>query len=277
VSLRTEVARALVERGFKTRLVARVAGVSRGVLRRQERPADPRSEKIRDLVKALAEENPRYGTPRITVLVRRTGDIVNHKRVERIWDEEGLQLPRRRPKKRRLGEPQVRPFLATRPNEVWCYDFLHAKTEYGVKLRFLSIIDEFTRELLTIRVEKTFDSKVVLETIEALVEARGASPTYVRSDNGSEFVAEAVRKWWLEHGTQPVFIEPGSPWQNGYIESFHDKLRSECLDRERFWSRAEAQVISEWFRRHYNTARPHSSIDYMTPVEKFATTTAVEY
>lgn len=276
MSLRVEIARSLVMRGFKERAVSRATGVSRGAIRRPEPAPDLRAETIRAKVRDLARIYPCFGSPRITAAVRRGGEIANHNLVERLWAEERLQLPRKRRKKRRLGEPQMRPFPATRPNEVWTYDFLHARTEYGVKLRFLSIIDEFTREVLTVRVEKIFPSKVVLETIEALVKERGASPTYIRSDNGSEFIAEAVRRWWLEHGTQPVFIEPGSPWQNGFVESFHDKFRTECLNREIFWSRAEAQVVAGWYRRHFNTERPHSSLDYMTPVEKSAATTTVD-
>jgi transposase InsO family protein len=202
----------------------------------------------------------------MTNLLRRQGYTVNHKRVERLWRLDGLPLRRRRKRKRRLPDAQARPRPATCPNEVWCYDFLFDRTEYGQKLKILTVLDEYTRECLEVRVEKRMDSRHVMETLDELMQERGV-PTYTRSDNGSEFIAERLRNWLSGRGTEPVFIEPGSPWENGFAESFHASLRDECLNEEIFYSRGECQVLVDWWRRMYNAERPHSSLGYRTPME----------
>ena len=152
------------------------------------------------------------------------------------------------------------------PNHVWSYDFVEDRTERGGKLRILVIIDEYTRQCLTTRVEPSVPASVVIEVLEWLLLTRGV-PKYIRSDSGPESISTAVRQWLKESGCQTLFIKPGSPWENGYIESFNDKLRGECLNREVFRNGREAQTIVEAFRQEYNNYRPHSSLGYLTPVE----------
>ena len=214
----------------------------------------------------LAIRHSRYGYRRITVLLQREGFRVNKKRVYRIWRSEGLGLPRRRPKRRRMGLTGEIVNKAEYPNHVWSYDFVEDRTERGGKLRILVIIDEYTRECLAIRVEPSIPGSVVIEILEWLFFTRGV-PKYIRSDNGPEFIAKAVCQWLETSGCQALFINPGSPWENGYIESFNDKLRDECLNREVFRNGREAQAIVETWRGEYNNYRPHSSLDYLTPVE----------
>jgi len=175
-------------------------------------------------------------------------------------------LPRRRKRKRRRTPITQRAYSATSPNEVWSYDFIHDRTEYGQKLKFLTVLDEYTRECLEIRVEKRMSSRDVMETLDELIQER-AAPCYLRSDNGSEFLAKQLQEWLGEQGVTPIYIEPGSPWENGFIESFNGKLRDECLEEEMFWSRGEAQVVVDWWRNMYNQERPHSSLGNITPAE----------
>jgi transposase InsO family protein len=214
----------------------------------------------------LAIRNGRYGYRRIAVLLRREGWKVNRKRVHRIWKAEGLSLPLRRPRRRRVGSVGEIVNKAEYPNHVWSYDFAEDRTERGGKLRILAIIDEYTRECLAIRVAPSIPALAVVGVLEWLFLTRGV-PKFLRSDNGPEFVAKAVCRWLETSGCQTLFITPGSPWENGYIESFFDKLRDECLNREVFRNGREAQAIVENWRQEYNNYRPHSSLDYLTPVE----------
>ena len=202
----------------------------------------------------------------MTELVRRELGLVNHKRIERLWQEEDLQVPRRRRRRKRHGSTQDRPRPATRPNEVWSFDFVHDLTIQGQKLKMLTVVDEFTRECLEIRVEKQMDSRHVVETLDELIQERGI-PRYTRTDNGPEFISDRLNKWLQGIGVEPLFIEPGHPWENGFVESFNGKLRDECLNEEIFWSRAEAQVIVDQYRVLYNHVRPHQSLGYKTPAE----------
>jgi len=214
----------------------------------------------------LAIRHSRYGYRRITVLLRREGFRVNKKRVHRIWKSEGLSLPRRRPKRRKMGSTGGIVNKAECPNHVWSYDFVEDRTERGGKLRILAIIDEYTRKCLAIRVAPSIPAPAVVEVLEWLFLTRGV-PKYLRSDNGPEFVARAVCQWLKENGCQTLFITPGSPWENGYIESFNDKLRDECLNCEIFRNGREARTIVEAWRQEYNNHRPHSSLSYLTPAE----------
>jgi len=214
----------------------------------------------------LAIRHGRYGYRRVTVLLRREGWKVNRKRVHRIWKSEGLGLPRRRPTRRRVGPVGEIVNKAEYPNHVWSYDFVEDRSERGGKLRILSIIDEFTRECLAIRIAPSMPASAVVEVLGWLFLTRGV-PRYLRSDNGPEFVARVVRRWLEASGCSTLFINPGSPWENGYIESFFDKLRDECLNREVFRNGKEAQVIVENWRQEYNNYRPHSSLGYLTPAE----------
>jgi len=202
----------------------------------------------------------------MTELVRRQGYRANHKRIERLWKLEGLPLPKKRPRKRVRNIISPRSPKATKANEVWSYDFIHDRTEYGQKLKMLTVLDEYTRECLEIRVDKRLDSRHVMETLDELMTERGV-PRYTRADNGAEFISKRLTEWLREKGVEPVFIEPGSPWENGFVESFHGKLRDECLNEEIFWSRGEAQVVVDWYREIYNQERPHSSLGYRTPAE----------
>jgi len=214
----------------------------------------------------LARQYGRYGYRRIAALLRDAGWQVNDKRVERLWRLEGLKIPSRQPRRGRLwlNDGSCIRLRAERPNHVWSYDFVHHRTHDGRVFRTLNVLDEHTRECLAIRVRRKLSSVDVIDVLTDLFIMRGP-PTYVRSDNGPEFVAEAVRRWITAVGAQTAFIEPGSPWENGYIESFNARLRDELLNGEIFYSLGEAQVVIEQWRRHYNTVRPHSSLGYRPP------------
>ena len=194
------------------------------------------------------------------------GWVVNHKRIERLWRLEGLKVPRRHPKRRRLwfndgSSVRHRP---ERKNHVWSYDFVATRTAEGRKVRMLTMMDECTRECLAIRVDRKLSSEEVMETLAELFVRRGV-PEYTRSDNGPEFIAKALRQWLARLQVQTLYIEPGSPWENGYIESFNSKLRDELLNMEIFDTLYEAQVLIERWRVEYNTRRPHSSLGYRPP------------
>jgi transposase InsO family protein len=221
-------------------------------------------------VVALATTYGRYGYRRIAALLRQAGWAVNVKRVERIWRREGVKVPRRQPKKGRLWLTdgscvRLRP---ERANHVWAYDFVEDRTHDGRKFRMLCVVDEFTRECLAIRVARKLNSAAVIETLAELMIARGA-PGDVRSDNGPEFAAKAVQDWISAVGSKTAFVEPGSPWENGYVESFNWKLRDELLRGEIFYSIREAQVLIEAWRRHHNAVRHHSALRW-TPTAREA-------
>ena len=202
----------------------------------------------------------------ITGLLRNEGWNVNHKRVERIWRAEGLKVPKKQPKRGRLWLNDGS-CIRLRPeykDHVWSYDFVMSRTQEGKAFRMLTIIDEFTRECLDIAVERRITSHEVIERLAHLFITRGI-PGHIRSDNGPEFTSRAVRKWLQGLGVETLFIEPGSPWENGYIESFNGKLRDELLNGEIFTTLLEAKVLIEDWRRHYNTVRPHSSLGYKPP------------
>lgn len=214
----------------------------------------------------LALKYGRYGYRRITALLRAEGWNINHKRIERLWRQEGLKVPQRQPKRRRLWlndgscirlRPQHR-------NHVWSYDFVQARTHDKKSFRLLTIIDEYTRECLAIDIGRRLTKEDVLDRLTSLFVSRRI-PEHIRSDNGSEFTAKAVRSWLKRLGVKTLYIEPGSPWENGYIESFNGKLRDELLDREIFDTLFEAKVLVERWRREYNHIRPHSSLGYKPP------------
>jgi len=215
---------------------------------------------------ALASKYGRYGYRRVTALLRAEGWKVNHKRVERIWRQEGLKVPQRQPKRSRLwlNDGSCIRLRPQHKDHVWAYDFVLTRTHEGRAVRLLTIVDEYTRECLQIRVARRLNSESVLESLAALFVYRGV-PRYIRSDNGSEFTAKIVRKWLSKVGVQTLFIEPGSPWENGYVESFNGKLRDELLEREIFYTLKEAEVLIGWWREHYNEVRPHSSLGYRAP------------
>ncbi len=217
-------------------------------------------------IKALSWKHPRYGYRMITELVRREGWKVNRKRVQRIRRQNDLQVVEKARKTRRPRVPPVERVRATKANEVWSYDFVHDRLDNGMGLKLLTVLDEFTRECLGILVERSITAAGVVGFLEVLMLKRGL-PENVRSDNGPEFVAEAVKQWAGNQGIALNYIEPGSPWENGQVESFHDKFRDGCLNREVFGNLLEAKVLVEDWRREYNEQRPHSSLGYKTPRE----------
>jgi len=208
----------------------------------------------------------RYGYRRVTGLLNNAGWTVNHKRVERIWRAEGLKVPKKQPKRGRLwfNDGSCVRLRAAYPGHVWSYDFVADRTHDGKAFRTLNIIDEFTRECLKIRVERNLKGEDVQECLTELFCQRGL-PVYIWSDNGSEFCNDQIRTWLNELGVKPLFIEPGSPWENGFIESFNGKFRDELLNREIFYTLKEAQIIIELWRKEYNQIRPHSSLHYRPP------------
>lgn len=240
-------------------------GQHRSVQRQALRTPDDEAA-LRESIIGLARRYGRYGYRRITALLRVEGWRCNHKRVERIWRVEGLKVPARQPKRGRLwlNDGSCVRLRPERPNHVWAYDFVEDRTRDGRRFRMLNVVDEFTRECLAIRVERQLRAADVIDMLSDLFILRGI-PSHVRSDNGPEFAATAVKGWISGVGAVTAFIEPGSPWENGYVESFNGKLRDELLNTEVFNTLAEAKVLIEQWRRHYNTVRPHSSLRYRPP------------
>jgi putative transposase len=214
----------------------------------------------------LAREYGRYGYRQITGMLNLEGWHVNHKRIERLWRKEGLKVPAKQPKRGRLwlGDGSCIRRRAERPNHVWSYDFVHERTHDGRVLKILTLVDEFTRECLALDVRGSFKSEDVLARLAELFILKGA-PDYIRSDNGPEFIAEDLRNWLARLNVKTLFIEPGSPWENGYVESFNGKFRNELLNGEIFYTLQEAKTIIERWRLLYNQKRPHSSLGYKPP------------
>ncbi len=217
-------------------------------------------------LRALAVEHPRFGYRRIHVLLGREGFKVNLKRIYRLWKQQKLSLPKRRPRKARAKTTVGIVPKAEKANQVWTYDFVFDQSLSGRSLKMLTLIDEYTRECLAVEVGISIKSERVRRILQRICLNKG-QPEMIRSDNGSEFIGKAVNNWLAENGIKPVFIEPGKPWQNGKGESFNGKLRDECLSREWFSSVKEAQVVIENWRKFYNEKRPHSSLEYLTPQE----------
>ena len=247
------------------RRACRVLGQARSTQRHQS-CAPPGEAVLVARMTALATAYGRYGYRRITRMLRTEGFGVNHKRIERLWRREGLKVPAKQPKRGRLWlrngscvrlRPQHR-------NHVWSYDFVHDRTHDGRVIRMLTMIDEYTRECLAIRVGRRLCAEDVLALLAELFVTRG-TPAYLRSDNGPEMTATAVRDWLDRVGVTTLFITPGSPWENGYIESFNGRLRDELLNGEIFYTLEEAQVLTGWWREEYNHLRPHSALGYRPP------------
>ncbi len=252
------------------RRACRVVGQCRASQQYVPRRADDEAV-LRARIVALAREYGRYGYRRVTALLRAEGWRVNHKRVERLWRREGLKVPQKQPKRARLWLTDgscVRRRPAY-PNHVWSYDFVMDRTKDGRPLKLLTVLDEYTRECLAIEVQRRLTSQQVREVLSELFVTRGC-PTHIRSDNGPEFIARALRSWYGHLAVSPLFIEPGSPWENGYLESFNGKFRDELLNGEVFYTLREAQIVIEWWRRHYNAVRPHSALGYRPPAPEAA-------
>jgi putative transposase len=237
--------------------------------RSTQRYNSKKPEKDRPLVKRmhdLAREYPRYGYRRIAALLKSEGWPASETCVHRLWRAANLQVPQKKRKRRRLGTSENGSLRleATHPNHVWSYDFLFDTTESGSTLKLMPILDEYTRECLVIDVSRSITSQDVIERLETLFLERGV-PAHIRSDNGPEFVADAIKEHLKALKVETRYIEPGAPWQNAYIESFNGKLRDELLARELFSGVLEAQILAETWRRHYNERRPHSALGYETP------------
>jgi transposase InsO family protein len=247
------------------RFACRVLDQHRSTQRKARSTADDEAALTADITE-LATRYGRYGYRRITALLRAQGWFCNHKRVERIWRREGLKVPARQPKRGRLwlNDDSCVRLRPERANHVWAYDFVEDRTRDGRKFRMLNVVDEFSRECLAIRVGRRLKATEVIDVLADLFILRGV-PGFIRSDNGPEFVATAVRGWISGVGAKTAFIEPGSPWENGYVESFNARLRDELLNAEVFHTLAEAKILIEQWRRHYNTERPHSALGYRPP------------
>ena len=262
---RAYVEHAVRELGVSERKACAVLGQHRSTQRKTPRGADDEAALTADIV-GLAKRYGRYGYRRITALLRDAGWPVNRKRVERIWRREGLKVPQRQPKRGRLwlADGSCVRLRPERANHVWAYDFVEERTREGRKFRMLCVVDEFTREALAIRVARKLGSADVIDVLADLFLAHG-TPVHIRSDQGPEFIAEAVKAWITGVGASTAYIEKASPWENGYVESFNGKLRDELLNGEVFNTLREAQVLIEGRRRHYNHVRPHSSLGCRPP------------
>ena len=246
--------------GMSERHACRLLGQSRGTQRYEPmRRAD--EDRLTAAVVALASEYGRYGYKKIAAMLQRSGWQAGRDRVERIWRSEGLKVPQKQRPRRRLwlNDGSCIRLRPERANHVWSYDFVNARTHDGRLLRILALIDEYTRECLALRVARRLNSQDVIETLSEVMLWRGI-PEHIRSDNGPEFVARQLRDWLQGLGTSPLYIEPGSPWENGYCESFNGKLREECLNGEIFYSLKEARIVIEQWRQQYNRVRPHARV-----------------
>lgn len=254
----------LVSRGVSYRRACVLLSVSRSGLG-YESLREGRDRELISQLRAIARRHPSFGYRRAWALLRRQGVAINHKRVYRLWKVTGLELPRRRGYRRYRSGRRVVP-EARAANEVWASDIVCDSCARGDRIRCLTVVDEYTKECLAIAVGRSMRSERVVEVLDELVRRYG-NPRYLRMDNGSEFRSHVLRRWLVDRAVEAAFIDPGKPWQNGVVESFHSSLRRECLSREWFGSVAEARVVIEQYRRHYNTTRPHSSIGYRTPSE----------
>lgn len=260
------VVKDLVKRGVcSERRGCGLLGAPRATVRYSRRVRDDEPA-LRKRIRKLAKKHKRYGVRRIWAKLKREGWRVNKKRVHRLWKDEGLQRKRKAKRKRACGPSPDVPVKAEHPNHVWTYDFIEDRTEGGGKLRMLDILDEYTRECHHIRVDRSIGAAKVIASLDWLFLLHGP-PEYIRSDNGPELVAKALQDWLHERGAKTIYITPGSPWENPYIESFHDKFRDECLNMHVFTDGRHAQEVIEAWRNEYNDERPHSSLNYMTPSE----------
>jgi putative transposase len=219
----------------------------------------------REIVK-ISEDKPRYGYRRVAALMRRSGKPINVKRVQRVRSRHGLQVRKKQRKTRRIEPNSIKRLRASKPNEVWSWDFVYDETANGQGMRILSVVDEYTRQCFSLRPRRSYRATDVIEVLDELILENG-SPVYLRSDNGPEFIAYALQDHLAKQGINTHYIKPGSPWEQPYVESFHDKLRDELLNREIFYSLEEAKIILGSWRDEYNAERPHSSLNYQTPNE----------
>jgi len=253
--------------GVSERRACRVLGQPRSTQRHEPARPDLDGQLVKEMGE-LRRKRPRYGYRRIWRELVRKGWRVNRKRVHRLWKEAGWQIRQKARKRRGRGSSENACSLlrAERRNHVWSYDFVHDRTESGRQLKFLPIVDEFTREDHALEVDYSITGEDVVDTLSYLFQVHG-EPEFIRSDNGPEFISKAVRDWLKSSGVKTLFIEPGSPWENAFVESFNSRLRDELLDQEVFTSLTEARVLAEQYRVFHNLDRPHSSLGYLTPAE----------
>ncbi len=266
---RRQAVRFLQERfGVSQRRACRVLGQHRSAQRQPPKKAMEGEARLVARMLERVRKHPRYGYRRIWALLRREGWRVNRKRVHRLWRQQGLKVPRKQRKKRRLGSSANS--CVRRPAEhqghVWAWDFLHDRTSDGRSLKWFTLVDEYTRECLALEVDRGMTARAVSAVLAGVVWERGV-PRHIRSDNGPEFIAKAIRAWMSGAGLETLYIEPGAPWENGYAESFNSKVRDELLNAEEFGSVLEAKVLAKEWKREYNHVRPHSSLGYRTPAE----------
>ena len=266
---RREAAQRLSISGMcSARAACRILKLARSTYRYRGRPPTEREAALLRRLKELSERHPRYGYRRIAALLRQEGWAAGKRRVQRWRRQSGLRVPPTRRKQARRGVSTGLPTRATHRGHVWTWDFIADATVRGGALRMLTILDEHTRECHVLRADRALKSRDVLEWLGRAVREHGA-PEHLRSDNGPEFIAREVQRWLKDNGVKTLYIEPGSPWQNGFVESFHGRFRDECLNREQLHTLTEARVVIEDYRREYNQHRPHSRLGYLSP-ERFA-------
>lgn len=253
--------------GMSERRACRVLDQSRSCQRYQAQPRSDEASLVKRMLE-LVRQRPRFGYRRIAALLRAEGFRASASRMLRLWRREGLKVPVKKRKKRRLGKSEngCHRERAEHKDHVWAWDFVFDKTTAGSPLKWLSIVDEYTRECLTLKCDRSITSEDVIDTLAELFAMRGV-PEHIRSDNGPEFVAKAIQQWLTQLGVDALYIAPGSPWENGYAESFHSRLRDEFLALEEFESLAVARQLTTAWKDDYNHHRPHSSLGYVTPVE----------
>ena len=246
------------------RAACRILHVARATYWYRAQPKSSRQQQLEERLRAISEQHPRYGYRRIAVLLRQEGWQVGKRQVQRMRRAAGLRVPPTRRKRHRQGVSTGLPTNAMHKCHVWTWDFIADATVRGGALRMLTILDEYTRECHVLRVERALRAADVLAWLGKAIEKHGA-PEYLRSDNGPEFIAREVQRWLADNHIKTIYIDPGSPWQNGFVESFHGRFRDECLNREQLWTLTEARVVIEDFRCEYNYYRPHSKLGYISP------------
>jgi putative transposase len=262
---RRDLAQQVVAEGLCSgRAACRILCVARSTYWYQGRPLSAAEEQLRQRLRELSEQHPRYGYRRIAALLRQAGWRVGKRHIQRLRRAEGLRVPPTKRKIVRRGISTGWPVKATHRGHVWTWDFIADATVRGGALKMLTILDEYTRECHVLRADRALRAADVLCWLERAIAAHGA-PEHLRSDNGPEFIAHAVQRWLREHQIKTIYIDPGSPWQNGFVESFHGRFRDECLNREQLWTLTEARVVVEDYRREYNQRRPHSRLGYRSP------------
>jgi transposase InsO family protein len=246
------------------RAACRYLGLGRSTFHYQARPPCERRQQLIVRTHELSALHPRYGYRRIVALLRREGWETSRKQVQRLRRAEGLRVPPPRRRQSRRGLSTGLPTQATHRGHVWTWDFVADATVHGGTLRMLTVLDEHTKEVHVLRPERRIGSAEVITLVQAAIAQHGA-PEFIRSDNGSEFIAHDLQQWLADQHIKTIYITPASLWENGFVESFHSRFRDECLNREQLWTLTEARVVIEDFRQDYNSARPHSSLGYQSP------------